>query len=84
MVEDEASMRRAEPRARELRSALEARGVRTIVVAPGDVNEAECLPALVEAIATLPDDVHVVIVGRRIPGTDIGAAIVDSRGQRSR
>ena len=77
VVEDEASMRRAEPRARELRAPLEARGARMIVVAPGDINEAKCLPALIEAIATLPDDVHAVLVGRRIPGTDIEAAIAD-------
>lgn len=75
VVDDEASIRRAEPRARELRAPLEAAGARTIVVAPGDVNEAKCLPALVEAIATLPEDVHAVLVGRRIPGTDIAAAI---------
>lgn len=75
VVEDEASMQRAEPRARELRAPLEAAGARIIVVAPGDVNEAKCLPALVEAIATLPRDVHAVVVGRRIPGTDIAATI---------
>ncbi len=75
VVEDEATMRRSEPRARELRAPLEAAGARTIVVAPGDVNEAKCLPALVEAIATLPRDVHAVLVGRRIPGTDIAATI---------
>jgi glycosyltransferase involved in cell wall biosynthesis len=75
VVEDEASMRRAEPRARELRASLEARDARTIVVAPGDINEAKCLPALVEAIATLPRDVHAALVGRRIPGTDIAATI---------
>jgi glycosyltransferase involved in cell wall biosynthesis len=75
VVEDGVSMRRAEPRAHELRAALEAKGGRTIVVAPGDVNEAKCLPALVEAIATLPRDVHAVFVGRRIAGTDIAAAI---------
>jgi glycosyltransferase involved in cell wall biosynthesis len=77
VVEDAASMRRAEPRARELRATLEARGARTVVVAPGDINEAKCLPALIEAIAGLPRDVHAVLVGRRIPGTDIGAAIAD-------
>jgi glycosyltransferase involved in cell wall biosynthesis len=75
VTEDEGSMRRAEPRARELRAPLEARGTRTLVVAPGDINEAKCLPALVEAIATLPRDVHAALVGRRIPGTDIGATI---------
>jgi glycosyltransferase involved in cell wall biosynthesis len=79
VVEDEITMRRAEPRAHELRAMLEAQGARTIVVAPGDVNEAKCLPALVEAIATLPGDVHAALVGRRIPGTDITAAI-DSHG----
>jgi glycosyltransferase involved in cell wall biosynthesis len=75
VVEDGSAMRRAEPRARELRALLEAAGARTIVVAPGDINEAKCLPALVEAMAALPRDMHAVLVGRRIPGTDIGAAI---------
>ena len=77
VVEDGASIRRAEPRGRELRATLEARGARTVVVAPGDINEAKCLPALVEAMASLPRDVHAVIVGRRIPGTDIEAVIAD-------
>lgn len=77
VVEDEAAMRRAEPRARELRAPLEARGARTLVVAPGDINEAKCLPAVVDAIAQMPGDVHAVLVGRRIPGTDIGAVIAD-------
>jgi glycosyltransferase involved in cell wall biosynthesis len=75
VVEDEASMRRAGPLARELRATLEARGARTVVVGPGDINEAKCLPAVVDAVASLPDDVHAVLVGRRIPGTDIHAAI---------
>jgi glycosyltransferase involved in cell wall biosynthesis len=78
-VEDEVSMRQAEPRARELRAELEAAGARTVVVAPGDVNEAKCLSALVDAIASLPEDLHAVVVGRRIPGTDI-AATVAARG----
>jgi glycosyltransferase involved in cell wall biosynthesis len=79
VVEDEVSMRQAEPRARELRAELEAAGARTVVVAPGDVNEAKCLSALVDAIASLPEDLHAVVVGRRIPGTDI-AATVAARG----
>jgi glycosyltransferase involved in cell wall biosynthesis len=77
VVEDGASMRRAEPRASELRATLEARGARTVVVAPGDINEAKCLTSLIEAIATLPRDIHAVLVGRRIAGTDIGRAIAD-------
>jgi glycosyltransferase involved in cell wall biosynthesis len=75
VIEDQASMQLVAPRARELRASLEARGARTIVVAPGDINEAKCLPALIEAIGTLPEDVHAALVGRRIPGTDIGATI---------
>ena len=75
VVDGEASIRRAEPRARELRRRLESRGARAIVVAPGDINEAKCLPVLVEAMGKLPPDVHAAIVGRRIPGTDIGATI---------
>jgi glycosyltransferase involved in cell wall biosynthesis len=77
VVDDEASMRAAEPRARELRAPLEAAGARTIVVAPGDLNEAKCLPSLLRAMPTLPADVHAVLVGRRIPGTDVDAAIAD-------
>src|SRR5688572_7948884 len=79
VVEDAASMRRVEPRARELRATLEARGARTVVVAPGDINEAKCLPAVIDAIASMPDDVHAVLVGRRIPGTDVAAVIADRR-----
>jgi glycosyltransferase involved in cell wall biosynthesis len=75
VVDDPEAMRHAAPRARELRAPLEARGATTIVVAPGDVNEAKCLPALIEAIASLPDEVHAVIVGRRIPGVDIRSSI---------
>jgi glycosyltransferase involved in cell wall biosynthesis len=77
IVEDEISMRQAEPRARELRATLEARGARTLVVAPGDINEAKCLPALIEAMTTLPSDVHAVLVGKRIPGTDIRSVIAN-------
>ena len=75
VTEDADAMRRAAPRARELRAPLEARGARTVVVAPGDVNEAKCLDALVEAIAQLPTDVHAAIVGRRIPGYDLAPTI---------
>ena len=77
VVEDDAAMRRAAPRAAELRAPLAARGARTLVVAPGDVNEAKCLPALLEAVAALPEDVHVVVVGRRMPSLDLEAAIAD-------
>ena len=77
VVEDDAAMRRAAPRARELRAPLDARGVRTVVVAPGDVNEAKCLPELLDAVAMLPHDVHVAVVGRRMRSIDLDAAIAD-------
>ena len=48
-----------------------------MVVAPGDINEAKCFPAVIDAVARMPRDVHAVLVGRRIPGTDIVAAIAD-------
>jgi glycosyltransferase involved in cell wall biosynthesis len=75
VVDDPAAMRRVEPRGRELRAPLEARGATTVVVAPGDVNQAKCIPDLLEALASLPDAVHAVIVGRRIPGVDIASEI---------
>jgi glycosyltransferase involved in cell wall biosynthesis len=75
VVDDPEAIRRVEPRGRQLRAPLEARGATTVVVAPGDVNEAKCLPALLEALASLPDSLHAVIVGRRIPGVDIGSEV---------
>ena len=77
VIGDDAAMRRAEPRARELRAPLDARGARTVIVAPGDVNEAKCLPALLDAVARSPRDVHAVVVGRRMPSLDLDAAIAD-------
>ena len=60
----------------------EARGARTLVVAPGDVNEAKQLDGLLAAVASLPDDVHVAVVGpdrrdltsRRWPPLGVGVA----------
>ena len=67
VVETPAAMaKRREARGRELRAGLGARGARQVVVAPGDLNEAKRLDALLEAAQQLPDDVHVALVGRRI------------------
>ena len=79
VVESEAALQRAVTRARQLRAPLEARGVRRVVVAPGDMNEAKQLDALVSAVPHLPTDVHVAIVGRRIEGYDVGPAIEAAR-----
>jgi glycosyltransferase involved in cell wall biosynthesis len=69
-IEDPADLRAAEPRARELRAGLTAGGMRALVVAPGDLNPAKQLDALLAAAARLDDGVHVALVGRRIPGFD--------------
>jgi glycosyltransferase involved in cell wall biosynthesis len=46
-----------------------------LVVAPGDMNEAKRLDAVVRAAAQLGEDAHVAIVGRRIEGYDVEPAI---------
>jgi glycosyltransferase involved in cell wall biosynthesis len=69
-IEDPADLREAAPRAGEIREVLAARGMRSLVVAPGDVNPAKQLDALLAATAALDEGVHVALVGRRIPGFD--------------
>jgi glycosyltransferase involved in cell wall biosynthesis len=66
----------AAPRARELRGSLGSPGF--LVVAPGDINEAKQLGALVRAAAELGDDAVVAIVGRRIEGYDIEPEIAQA------
>jgi glycosyltransferase involved in cell wall biosynthesis len=78
VVESEADMERARRRAPVLRAPLEARGARTVVVAPGDLNEAKQLDALLAAAQALPEDVHVALVGRRIEGYDADGAVAAS------
>ncbi len=78
VVETAEDMSRAQARGAQLRAPTEARGARTLVVAPGDMNDAKQLDALLAAVAILPDDVHVALVGRRIEGYDAEAAIAAS------
>jgi glycosyltransferase involved in cell wall biosynthesis len=83
VVESEADMERARRHAPALRAPLEARGARTVIVAPGDLNEAKQLGALLAAARLLPEDVHVVLVGRRIEGYDADREVAASGlGQR--
>ena len=74
-VEDAAALDGAAPEAAELRAAAKRRGARHLVVAPGDVNAAKQLDALVAAAAGLDPAAHVAIVGRRIPGYDVGPLV---------
>ncbi len=78
VVESDADMERARRHAPALRAPLEARGARTVIVAPGDLNEAKQLGALLAAARLLPEDVHVVMVGRRIEGYDADREVAAS------
>jgi len=66
-VESAHAIAAAEPAGRRLRDRI---GAGTLVVAPGDINEAKQLDALLAAAKTLPDDVHVAIVGRTVETYD--------------
>jgi glycosyltransferase involved in cell wall biosynthesis len=79
VIETPADMTRAEARGRELRAPLESRGARTLVVAPGDLNEAKQLGALLDAVSRLDPSVHVVLVGRRISGYDVDQVVAEAR-----
>ncbi|MBA3691410.1 MAG: glycosyltransferase family 4 protein [Actinobacteria bacterium] len=75
VVVSDDDMDRARRRAPSLRAPLVARGARTVVVAPGDLNEAKRLDAVLGAVRALPEDVHLVLVGRRIVGYDIDRVV---------
>ena len=66
-VESPQARAAAEPAGRQLRGST---GAGTLVVAPGDINEAKQLVALLAAVKTLPDEVHVAIVGRTVETYD--------------
>lgn len=74
-VESPGALEGAAPHAAELRAAAERRGARHLVVAPGDVNAAKQLDALVAAAGMLDESVHVAIVGRRVPGYDVETVV---------
>jgi glycosyltransferase involved in cell wall biosynthesis len=77
-VEREEELRRAATRAPRIRAPLERRGCRTLVVAPGDLNEAKQLGAVLAAVSRLEPDVFVALVGRRIEGYDVDRAVAAS------
>jgi glycosyltransferase involved in cell wall biosynthesis len=79
-VESPQALAAAEPAGRRLRASS---GAGTLVVAPGDINEAKQLDALLAAVKTLPDDVHVAIVGRTVETYDFAPiARAAALGQR--
>ncbi|HEX7248013.1 MAG TPA: glycosyltransferase, partial [Actinomycetota bacterium] len=81
VVEAPDAFARAEDRAHELRERVGKPAF--LVVAPGDMNEAKQLDALVRAAAQLGDDAHVAIVGRRIEAYEV-EPIVEAAGMSSR
>ena len=81
VMEAPQAFERAGPRAGELRAIVG--NPRFLVVAPGDMNAAKQLDALVRAAGRLAADLHVAIVGRRIEAYDIVPAI-EAAGMGSR
>jgi len=70
VVEPEYRVRRAEGRARVIRGSLETMGMRTLIGVFGDQNAAKLIDVVLEAMVRLPQDAHLVLVGRRIPQFD--------------
>ena len=79
IVESETDMRRAVDRAVELRAERAAKGMRSLVVAPGDLNQAKRLDAVLAAAHALDDDVHIALIGRRIEGYDVDRVVDEAR-----
>lgn len=79
VVESGDDTRRAVDRGRQLRAGLEPTGVRSLVVAPGDLNEAKRLDAVLAAAHELDPSVHVTLVGRRIEGYDVERVVESAR-----
>jgi glycosyltransferase involved in cell wall biosynthesis len=82
-VETEAAIAGARPTGEGLRAALRAAGAHTVVVAAGDINEAKQLEPLLAAMRALPDDVHLVVVGRTVETYDF-SAVANSSGLAAR
>ena len=53
--------------------------MRSLVVVPGDLNQAKRIDAILAAAQTLDPSVHVVLVGRRIEGYDIDRVVQEAR-----
>ncbi len=82
-VESERAVKAALGRRAVVRAPLEVVGMRSLVGVFGDQNEAKLIDLVLAAVAALPADVHVALVGRRIEGYDLDA-VVRSSGLGSR
>ncbi|MGZ5298287.1 MAG: glycosyltransferase family 4 protein [Actinomycetota bacterium] len=79
IVESDADMGLAAARGRELRAQLQVGGMRSLVVAAGDLNGAKRLDAVLGAAHELDETVHVALVGRRIEGYDVDRVVDAAR-----
>ena len=78
-VERPSDLLRAEPLGLSLRARTGLGPDDVLVVAPGDLNAAKQLPAVLAAVARLEGvPVHVALVGRRIPGFDAEKVVSES------
>jgi glycosyltransferase involved in cell wall biosynthesis len=75
VTERDDDMRAAERRRPELRAVAGAGEGDVLVVAPGDLNAAKQLGPLLEAVGRLGPSIRVALVGRRIEGYDVDAAV---------
>jgi glycosyltransferase involved in cell wall biosynthesis len=62
-----------------MRGPLESMGMKTLVGVFGDRNAAKLIDVVLAAVARLPDDVHLVLVGRPILGYDLEPLVQQSR-----
>jgi glycosyltransferase involved in cell wall biosynthesis len=74
-VEGDREVAAARARASALRAVAGAGPDDVLIVAAGDLNRAKQLDALAAAVASLPDNVRLALVGRTIPGFDAAAAV---------
>jgi glycosyltransferase involved in cell wall biosynthesis len=74
-VESQQAVRQALGRRSVLRGSLEVLGMRSLVGVFGDQNEAKLIDLVLAAVATLPEDVHIALVGRRIEGFDLDPVV---------
>jgi glycosyltransferase involved in cell wall biosynthesis len=74
-VEREADVAAAARRAPGLRARAGAAADDVLIVAPGDLNRAKQLDAVLAAVSSQPPNVRVALVGRTIPDFDAPAAV---------
>jgi glycosyltransferase involved in cell wall biosynthesis len=70
VVERRSAIRRSAETGARIRVRMGLRGDDVLIVAPGDMNAAKQLDVVVAAVARLDADVHLALVGRRIPTWD--------------